>query len=401
MHKMEDSIKLPRGLHRKLGELTGTKSRVVDICQICQQNNFKYTCPRCNMKYCSTKCFKSESHISCSEMFYKDCCLQRLGEVETDDQTDKIKVLEYLKKDFEERSSKQSDLDPDELAERIGSLDLDSASDLEVIWERLTPAEKAKFQSSLVNGEAASWLVHTDPWWQTSLVVDTKDSDSCPSLFPKMKPLSSMTKAKPSPAIANNLVNVLFSYVYLWRLYKGDLQNPEIAMDIFQDFLSLSSVLSTAASFNSVSTSLCDAVIKLGSSNALNAASEQGISGVLFCSNQFTQQAFTDVSILCSRGEETVLRALSDARCFCVSAKKILNNSTEKDQNNLNGLDLKKVVGVIKKLEYYIGWTLEYAEMYLHDLAVNCNREALAYQKKIESVQSEAELINREKPNWL
>ncbi|ESX02729.1 hypothetical protein HPODL_05089 [Ogataea parapolymorpha DL-1] len=31
-------------------------------CQICNEAPFKYKCPRCGLKYCSLKCYKSEKH---------------------------------------------------------------------------------------------------------------------------------------------------------------------------------------------------------------------------------------------------------------------------------------------------------------------------------------------------
>jgi len=32
------------------------------LCQICNANESKYTCPKCTIRYCSLKCFKSEDH---------------------------------------------------------------------------------------------------------------------------------------------------------------------------------------------------------------------------------------------------------------------------------------------------------------------------------------------------
>ena len=46
------------------------------VCPLCLKNPSKYTCPRCNTRYCSVECYKSEKHRDCSEMFYKDCFME-------------------------------------------------------------------------------------------------------------------------------------------------------------------------------------------------------------------------------------------------------------------------------------------------------------------------------------
>merc|ERR1711942_32795 len=78
------------------------------------------------------------------------------------------------------------------LSERIANLDLDDERDLDRLWERLTPAEKAEFESQLRSGEAATWLMEgrgsgeetredslgvATPWWKGPLIVE-EPSDS-------------------------------------------------------------------------------------------------------------------------------------------------------------------------------------------------------------------------------
>lgn len=47
--------------------------KILIICVLfrCQSQNFKYSCPRCNIKYCSLDCYRSQAHRQCSEAFYK------------------------------------------------------------------------------------------------------------------------------------------------------------------------------------------------------------------------------------------------------------------------------------------------------------------------------------------
>ena len=44
----------------------------------CKKEKPKYTCPRCNIRYCSSACYKSEGHLQCSENFYKECFMEGL-----------------------------------------------------------------------------------------------------------------------------------------------------------------------------------------------------------------------------------------------------------------------------------------------------------------------------------
>ena len=46
------------------------------VCPLCLKQPSKYTCPRCNTRYCSVDCYKSEKHRDCSEMFYKHCFME-------------------------------------------------------------------------------------------------------------------------------------------------------------------------------------------------------------------------------------------------------------------------------------------------------------------------------------
>lgn len=47
----------------------------ISVISRCHSQTFKYSCPRCNIKYCCLYCYRSEGHQQCSEAFYKVCCL--------------------------------------------------------------------------------------------------------------------------------------------------------------------------------------------------------------------------------------------------------------------------------------------------------------------------------------
>ena len=339
--------------------------------------------------------------------------MQSLGEVATEnDKEDREKVAKFLKADAEARADGKEGVEGEaedeenasstaHLSERIANLDLDDEEDLDRLWDALTPAEKAEFESQLRSGEAAKWLVEggagnlespviVTPWWRTPLIVEndndavTSTSSSTvlrptPRLFAHVKPLSALTNQKPSPTIAFNLVNVLFSYVYCWRLYNGDHgESTEAAAEFLRDFCAICGVVGEGKeAFYSVAASLCGAVTRLGGNGG------EGEERALFCSNDFTAETMEDVAVLCAKGKETVARALSDVRSvvkMTVKSKKSGNPSSDSDKKRF-------VSGIVKKLEYFLSWVAEFGDERLGELAGGANREAMAYRKKIQSVQ--------------
>ena len=40
-------------------------------CGVCHKVEGRYACPKCNLRYCSSDCYKSDRHGACSESFYK------------------------------------------------------------------------------------------------------------------------------------------------------------------------------------------------------------------------------------------------------------------------------------------------------------------------------------------
>ena len=439
-------IKLPGGLHRRLDKISAystprnhdhttdisatdnVKDNNVVLCGICASNRSAYTCPRCNVKYCSRLCYQAESHSSCAETFYRDCCLESLGEVGgADDRQDRAKVANFLKADLQAREEEEGEEEEAEtttttatdLSDRIFDLDLDSEADLDRLWDRLTPAEKADFEARLASGDAAQWVLAgggggggalsssseglSIPWWEAPLIEEAEvtgsespsKSDSRrrppPPIFSKIMPLSSLTKSKPSPTVPNNLVNILFAYAYCWRLYDGAHgESAEAAAEFLRDLLAVSNVLNEEKNenYSSVAAAIAAAVMRLGSSDGGDRA--------LFCSNDFTAVAMEDVAALCSKGKEAAARALSDARAAAkrtpTGAAGERTISVEPEAEETAKRKRKTTTGIVKKLEFYMGWAAEYGEERLGGLSAAVGREASAYRKKIHSVQMQTKV---------
>ena len=137
-------------------------------CQLCLKKLSKYTCPRCNVKYCSLECYRSRKHIQCSETFYKKCVMDTLQR-DTADSHEKRKMVEILKrfekKETEENLGDDGLISGEDLEERLEGLNLDK--DTEKIWEKLTADEKREFQQAVDDGYIGSLVDTWVPWWIT------------------------------------------------------------------------------------------------------------------------------------------------------------------------------------------------------------------------------------------
>ncbi|CAL9687782.1 unnamed protein product [Knipowitschia caucasica] len=75
---------------------TKDKSMGRAVCMLCNCRPSLYTCPRCNVPYCSLSCYKSSEHSVCSEDFYKEAVLQELKEMGKTEAEGKKKMQDIL-----------------------------------------------------------------------------------------------------------------------------------------------------------------------------------------------------------------------------------------------------------------------------------------------------------------
>ncbi|KIJ59233.1 hypothetical protein HYDPIDRAFT_101098 [Hydnomerulius pinastri MD-312] len=209
------------------------------LCGICRRQFSRYTCPTCNVAYCSLTCFRSEAHSQCSETFYRK-------EIETGIKTEssktaeeRVKMLELLKR-MEERNaeedeamlmgSDEEDEEGDGLARRLAGMDISSASADELL-RLLTKEERDKFFMALKDPSselAQQLLASTEldrtrqaPWWEVPSV--DKDSSGPVEVRYGHKPElmdvpKSLVKPNPNgPTLLYNICAVLLAYAYTTR----------------------------------------------------------------------------------------------------------------------------------------------------------------------------------------
>lgn len=102
-----DGIMLPRRSQEELLLLSKTPEEVEEtalegrnarstICKICKSKPSCYTCPRCNLHYCSLACYQSPDHSVCSETFYKESVLKELKDMGTAENEGRKKMQDML-----------------------------------------------------------------------------------------------------------------------------------------------------------------------------------------------------------------------------------------------------------------------------------------------------------------
>nr|XP_022906304.1 zinc finger HIT domain-containing protein 2 isoform X1 [Onthophagus taurus] len=207
-----------------------------NICEICNLKSGRYTCPRCNILYCSTTCYQSITHNNCSESFFKDCVDEMLQSVNKDpkNKRDVEELLKRVNGDFNEIDAQLLDSDDDEncpddintLQERLEGVDLD---DSELVWSKLSENERREYFEFLQNGEMneiveAVWKPFWGNKFETKIIEVEKLEElktKCPKIL-KIKDFNSISNKSPSDCVQFNLINILASYAFTTRYFDGD-----------------------------------------------------------------------------------------------------------------------------------------------------------------------------------
>ncbi|XP_014248871.1 zinc finger HIT domain-containing protein 2 [Cimex lectularius] len=341
------------------------EKREVQQCGICNKNDYKYVCPRCNILYCSVPCYKAQMHLDCSESFYKES-IEAMLKAEGKNSESRRKMEEILRRVNEQEYDTDDSDDIEDMSSRLEGVNLDDAQS---IWEKLTDEERKEFMELVRTGDATALIPEWEPWWSEKhpipKVRDLEDvshnnyKNNCPKLR-NVPNLSLVTKVEPSPLVYFNLVNTIAGYTLMMRYYNGSFENLTLeAVTVFVNVtknFSGESYQSVELAFASVSeaANVCP-WIEIGHEN-------------------ISQMKSDTFKILEGPNEEEadfyVRAALSDMHSILLSAKKQKPNKSrpmskfsqyfpEPTDNVINFVNKEVLAKCIKKIEYYESWTLE------------------------------------------
>ena len=361
-------------------------------CAFCSVTFSKYSCPKCNVLYCSLKCYRSPRHVDCSEKFYKEAVKEELELRSAEDQKDpaaKARMIQTLQKihgeDIEYKHEDDiNDLDSDDdvdLAERMAGVDLDDA---EEVWKCLTKEERRDFEKLVNSGDIDKVVPKFEPWWSSKIdekliqevgeenKVDIELKMRCPTIESNVASFHTIFKATPSPMIKFGLLNVLYSYAYGVLFFCGDHGSKTNLFKFVELLLTLSDNLGKAANFDNADSSL------------ESAASNVNIHNFWTISPKFTRDVKKDVFKIIQGPSKRMKNfyihsALSDLNRLLTKAAK--SKKSGEDSNDFDKvktdlppwkqeksrpieLDRKTVKLAAKKIEFYFSWINEYPDEY-------------------------------------
>ncbi|OWZ74316.1 hypothetical protein AYX14_00256 [Cryptococcus neoformans] len=226
------SIKQPKPLQIRLPFKVPRPNNTtpnVRVCGICRKNDSKYTCPRCNVAYCSLDCFKNESHAQCSEPFYKTTVLDSISADPKAGLEEKRAMMEMLRR-FEEAEAEggngleelESEDEEDELITRLQGVDIDSLDSNELF--KLLPSkhrdafiqalqnpdsEEAQALLESASGELIPQAPDVLPWWESEEALDGGENESREDKVepePNLIPQEILLGIKPPEGVGRKLV---------------------------------------------------------------------------------------------------------------------------------------------------------------------------------------------------
>uniref|UniRef100_A0A1I8NV43 HIT-type domain-containing protein n=1 Tax=Stomoxys calcitrans TaxID=35570 RepID=A0A1I8NV43_STOCA len=378
-------------------------------CQICNKQKFKYTCPRCNINYCSLDCYKSKDHLKCSEAFYKQCVQDELAAKagQPENKEDMRKIYEILRRiretdagmpieDFdqdsldsdddeeaggEEEDDEVGDLphmpsgphghdnETDELdiAERLKDVDINDADE---VWENLTQEERDEFKKMISSGDIMKLIPDFKPWWmredKKSKIIDmSAKTESCqssiPAIYENIPAFSSICSKEPAACVHYNLWNIMASYCCTSRYFNGEhLTNPNEAAAFL---VNLSTTLKYGTNFEDVEDAIVSVHMEaLTTGNGAAQLMSHGEKPTLIV--ECPEQLQSDVRHVMSR-QQFKLAALSESLKLFQLTKNILKNAHKKDtefqklfaiSSGMEELTKAKVQQIVRKLEFYLSY---------------------------------------------
>lgn len=339
----------------------------------------RYTCPRCNVPYCSLRCYRA--HGACAEDFYRDQVLRELrGRSASPSRL--ASALRRL------RQQRETEDDPEE----AGLSTAPAFGGLSRLWEELAPAEKAAFELLLSRGEAGKLLPPWRPWWWDRgagprLLQELDGAPSSepaglesapaepipgdapraykPSVPTRIPALASLSRCPASPLVRFQLPNVLFAYAHTLALYHGG--DDELLSDFCATLLGVSGALGAQQVFTSAEEAL------LAAANVLEASEHspgplgtrgamQEAARILLGEGPPNQKGYT----LAALGH--LVQTLGRARKQAIARE-------ERD----------RLYRARKKCQFLLAWTNE-NEAALTPLALDCTRAHQAHTVAAEEV---------------
>lgn len=395
-----------------------------NICLVCSENQARYTCPQCQIPYCSIECFRNHTRTasstftnevsinnntyanSCSEHFFKRkvTSLMQLESIEKEE-----KAHRALNRYHHQNSSHEDLQEPlegydneiDSLYELQSHLENLENNNKELSHRELAkilPSSlKAVFEKDLRTGQfQADWiLTHWHPWWKRELVEngdeverDERDlysndenlKDSTGSTFSKIldERLLRVPKYESfgggkcnDDILVCNLIDILYGTSRTLRLYHGvENASRQAPVEAATTLISTSSVLAKDKRFNTIYQVLNHHYNNRKESFKSNSRMVEDREGFQRDNLGNSHVYIEDIASMVT-SPRMVGRALLEASdIFKAAIKKLkvdhdASMSKREESRNDYEANLKQIRRLRKKLQFFLSWATR------HPVAVN------------------------------
>ncbi|ORX39316.1 hypothetical protein BD324DRAFT_619238 [Kockovaella imperatae] len=265
-HPKQKQIRFPFSVPKP-----GLTTALTRVCGICRKKDSNYTCPRCNIAYCSLECFRAESHGQCSEPFYRSTIFSEIATDPKVDNDEKRKMMEMLKRfedaqiegeeAFEQLKRQEEEYADDQLLSALKGVDLDTISSNDLL-KILPESDREAFIALLQNPDSETTRRILDaavaededapaqlPWWENGLRFGDEDplDEGEYAIPPEMVPAELLSSVRPPEGTGRklfyNVLAVCISYVHILLSYRitslspnslaeGGVSGPEIKAEV-------------------------------------------------------------------------------------------------------------------------------------------------------------------------
>jgi HIT zinc finger len=386
------------------------------MCRVCQQHQAKYTCPRCQLPYCSIDCYcnhnsssnnnandsSSSGVSSCTEEFYKSKVNAVLSLEQKEQDGQKMLNRHYQQQKLGGGTEGQEDmLEEEELYELWCKLEELGEDATQAQLDKLIPASlKRMFQQDLQQGAVQKLVLQSwYPWWRQQLVTveeqeegdnDTEEelvrsnsrrrSKTLDERLLELPPFESLSGGRPpSHLLVFNLIEVLYAICEVLILYHGsDNAIANEAVEAASTLISASAVLSKDARFSSLSEVLIHST--RGGKGDANAVTPW-------------DTLVDDVASIVN-SNRLVGRALLEALDVLTAARKEIKHWQEAKERQQHLEQLKKLGALRKKLEFFLSWSQD-AEIKMMLKESSLKDEIQSWKVEVLAIQEEE---NRQNP---
>ena len=144
------------------------------VCLVCERQFAKYNCPRCNIAYCSSSCYKNHDR-DCTEKFWKENVEKELkiSDVSLDEKKKMVEILQNIREldengiQYGETNERENPQENDKDSDNESEKEVKSLENIQKLQD-LSPKQLERFQRALKEGKLSQYIQIWKPWWESN-----------------------------------------------------------------------------------------------------------------------------------------------------------------------------------------------------------------------------------------